>query len=155
MIGQAQGRQRWSIADEESQLLPCTPEARLFSNGLQKHFLLIKNKNLVFSLKNSSGGVGRSPTLSVTNQFVQPKDQIILATGRGILADFWVPHEIESWNFQHMLDLWFSEASQNLSSFRQLFFHSFQRGTKGKKLKNQKKQKKCSHVHQILIFPPI
>ena len=23
------------------------------------------------------------------------KDQIILATGRGILADFWVPHEID------------------------------------------------------------
>ena len=36
----------------------------------------------------------------------------------GILADFWVPHEIDSWNFQHMLDYWFFEASQNLSSFR-------------------------------------
>ena len=36
-----------------------------------------------------------------------------------------------------MLHLWFREASQNLSSFRQLFFHSFQGGTKGKMLKNQ------------------
>ena len=27
-----------------------------------------------------------------------------------------------------------------------LFFHSFQGGTKGKKLKNQKKQKKCSQM---------
>ena len=45
--------------------------------------------------------------------------------------------ELEYWNFQHMLDLWFREASQNLSSFRQLFFHSFQGGTKGKMLKNQ------------------
>ena len=50
------------------------------------------------------------------------KDQIILAMVWGILSDFWVPHEIDSWNFQHMLDLWFSEASQNLSSFRQLLF---------------------------------
>ena len=39
------------------------------------------------------------------------KDQIILATGSGILADFWVPHEIDSWNFQHMLDLKNSEAT--------------------------------------------
>ena len=49
---------------------------------------------------------------------------------------FWVPNEIKSWNFQHMLHLWFREASQNLSSFRQLFFHSFKGGTKGKILKN-------------------
>ena len=32
-----------------------------------------------------------------------PKDQIILPTGRGILADFWVPHDIESWNFQNLI----------------------------------------------------
>ena len=65
------------------------------------------------------------------------KDQIILALVWGILTDFWVPHEIDSWNFQHMLDLWFSEASQNLSSFRQLLFLSFQRGgPKGKIQKN-------------------
>ena len=44
--------------------------------------------------------------------------------------------ELEYWNFQHMLDLWFREASQNLSSYRQLFFHSFQGGNKGKMLKN-------------------
>ena len=36
-----------------------------------------------------------------------------------------------------MLRLWFREASQNLSSFGQLFFYSFQGGTKGKMLKNQ------------------
>ena len=30
------------------------------------------------------------------NQGNHQKDQIILATGRGILADFWVPHEIDS-----------------------------------------------------------
>ena len=29
-------------------------------------------------------------------QKIDQKDQIILATGRGILADFGVPHEIES-----------------------------------------------------------
>ena len=49
---------------------------------------------------------------------------------------FWVPSEIDSWNFQHVLLFWFCEASQNLSLFRQLFFHSFQGGTKGKRLKN-------------------
>ena len=32
--------------------------------------------------------------LALENQMI--KDQIILATGSGILADFWVPHEIES-----------------------------------------------------------
>ena len=31
-----------------------------------------------------------------------------------------------------MLHYWFCEASQNLSSFKRLFFHSFQWGTKGK-----------------------
>ena len=51
-------------------------------------------------------------------------------------GDFWVPNEIDSWNFQHMLLFWFRKASQNLSLFRQLFFHSFQGGTKGKMLKN-------------------
>ena len=50
---------------------------------------------------------------------------------------FWVPNEIKSWDFQHMIHLWFREASQNLSSFRQLFFHSFQGGTKGKMLKKE------------------
>ena len=52
-------------------------------------------------------------------------------------GDFCLPNEIDSWNFQHMLLFWFREASQNLSLFRQLFFHSFQGGTKGKILKNQ------------------
>ena len=40
--------------------------------------------------------------------------------------------ELEYWNFQHMLDLWFREASQNLSSFRQLFFSRFPRGDQRK-----------------------
>ena len=43
--------------------------------------------------------------------------------------------EIDSWNFQQMLDLGFCETSQNFSSFRQLFFLSFQGGTKGKNSK--------------------
>jgi hypothetical protein len=51
------------------------------------------------------------------------KDQIIL-------TDFWVPHEIDSWNCQHMLDLWFSDASQNF------YFHCFIGGTKGKNSKS-------------------
>ena len=33
--------------------------------------------------------------------------------------------EIDSWTFQQMLDLGLCETSQNFSSFRQLFFHSF------------------------------
>ena len=49
-------------------------------------------------------------------------------------GDFWVPNEIDSLNFQHMLLFWLREASQNLSLSRQLFFHSFQGGTKGKML---------------------
>ena len=47
-------------------------------------------------------------------------------------GDFLLPNEIDSWNFQHMLHFWFREASQNLSSFRQLFFHSFQGGDQRK-----------------------
>ena len=45
-------------------------------------------------------------------------------------------HKIDSWNFQHMLDLWSSEASQNLSSFRQFLFSLFHGGTKGKNWKS-------------------
>ena len=40
------------------------------------------------------------------------KDQIILPLVWNILADFWVPHEINSWNFQHLLDLGFHETSK-------------------------------------------
>ena len=65
------------------------------------------------------------------------KGLIILATARGVLADFWVPNVIDSLNFQHMLLFWFREVSQNLGLFRQLFFHSYQGGTKGKMLKKQ------------------
>jgi hypothetical protein len=38
----------------------------------------------------------------------------------GVLADFWVPNEIDSLNFQHMLLFWFREASPNLSLFRKM-----------------------------------
>ena len=48
-----------------------------------------------------------------------------MATGRGILADFWVPHEIESCNFQNLLVFRFPETSQNLIWFRQLLFSIF------------------------------
>ena len=67
-------------------------------------------------------------------QFISEwKGLIILPTAGSVLADFWVSNEIDSLNFQHMLLFWFHEASQNLSLFRQLFFHS----SKGKMLKNQ------------------
>ena len=45
-----------------------------------------------------------------------------LAHSWGVLAVLWVPNEIDSLNFQHMLLFWFCEASPNLSLFRQLFF---------------------------------
>ena len=63
--------------------------------------------------------------LQESGQFLrfQRKVQIILAIVWGILADFCVPHERDNWNVQNMLDLWFSEASQNLSSF--IHFHCF------------------------------
>ena len=53
------------------------------------------------------------------------KGNRILRYGCWQCDSFWVPNEIDSWNFQHMLHLWFREASQNLSLIRQLFFHSF------------------------------
>ena len=68
--------------------------------------------------------------------YIHQKDQIILATGRGILADFWVPHYIESFNFQNLLVFGFPETSQNLISFRQLLFSSFQRGDPFEKSEN-------------------
>ena len=55
------------------------------------------------------------------------------------MADFWVPHEKDNWNFQHMLDLRFFEASKNLSSFRQLLFSLFHGGDQRKKSENPKK----------------
>ena len=57
------------------------------------------------------------------------------------LSQIWMPtkwlvlafFKIELWNFQDKLDLWFREASQNLSSFRQLFFFIVSKGgPKGK-----------------------
>ena len=62
----------------------------------------------------------------VKGTFRKLKDQIILATGQGILADFWVPHEIESCNFQNFLVFEFLETSQNFISYRQLLFSLFQ-----------------------------
>ena len=44
-----------------------------------------------------------------------------LAHSWGVLADFWVPNEIDSVNLQRMLLFWFLETSQNVSLFRQLF----------------------------------
>ena len=55
--------------------------------------------------------------------------------GLGCLGRF-LGFQWDSLNFQHMLLFWFREASPNLSLFRQLFFQSFQGGTKGKMLKN-------------------
>ena len=48
------------------------------------------------------------------------KGQIILPLVWRILADFEVPHEIDSWYFQNLLGLGFRETFQNLSSFKQL-----------------------------------
>ena len=62
------------------------------------------------------------------------KDQIILPLVWGILADFWVPHEIDSWIFQNLLDLGFHETSKNFSSFRHLLFSFLQRGAPWKKI---------------------
>ena len=55
----------------------------------------------------------------------------------GILADFWVSHEIGSGNFQHMLDLWFSVRFQNLSSIRKLWFSLFYKGDQREKFKKK------------------
>jgi hypothetical protein len=60
------------------------------------------------------------------------KDQIILATDRGILADFWVQDDIKSSSFQIQLVFGFPETTQNLMSFgKQLLFSLFH-GGKGK-----------------------
>ena len=53
------------------------------------------------------------------------------------MADFWVPHEIECWIFQQMLDLEFSETSQNFSSFTYTTF--FFIVSKGDQRKNAEK----------------
>ena len=64
-------------------------------------------------------------------------------------GDFCLPNEINSWNFQHMLLYWFLEASQNLSSFRQLLFSLFHRGTKGK---NSKSLPRLSIVFDLVLL---
>ena len=58
--------------------------------------------------------------------------------------------EIDWWNFQQMLDLGFSETSQNLSSFKQLLFFSFHRGDHRKK--NQKLMNPLSYLSPYFIF---
>ena len=68
------------------------------------------------------------PLLLTFSTAVKSKEKILqkglfnLAQACIVDGDFWVPNEIDSWNFQHMLLFWFREASQNLSLFRQLFF---------------------------------
>ena len=81
--------------------------------------------DLVLSVSHLSTAVAWREKISKYFVFYK-KDQIILPMDWGILADFWVPNEIDSWNFHHMLDLWFCEAFQNLSSFRQLNISLFQ-----------------------------
>ena len=56
------------------------------------------------------------------------KDQIILAPSRGILVDFWDPHDIVSCNFQNLLVFEYFETSQNLISFRQFFIFIISKG---------------------------
>ena len=82
------------------------------------------NQLKVFGVKNASSHL---------------KDQIILATCRGIMTDFWVPHDIESCNFQNLLVFGFPETYQNLMSFRQLLFSLFHGGDQRKKSENPKK----------------
>ena len=64
-----------------------------------------------------------------------------MATGRGILADFWVLDDIESCNFQNLLVFRFPETSQNLMSFRPFLFPLFHGNFKGKNLKTPKSVK--------------
>ena len=87
-------------------------------------------------------------SLLISNQ----KDQIILATGRGILADFWVPHDIESCNFQNLHVFGFPETSQNLISFRQLLFSLFQRGYPLKKSQNPRNLPKLPQTGAKMIW---
>ena len=55
------------------------------------------------------------------------KDQITLLLVWVILADFWLPNEIDSWNFQNLQILRFRETSRNLVSFIQILFLFYQR----------------------------
>ena len=85
------------------------------------------------------------------NRGKNQKDQIILLLGRGILADFWVPHDIESCNFQNLFVFRFPETSQNLVSFRQLLFSLFQRGDP----KPQKSTKNTPNRGQLWSGPSV
>ena len=100
-------------------------------------FQLIFNISYILLLYNNILDSNYSVIKNSTVKSPLTKGLFNLAQACIVDGDFWVPNEIDSWNFQHMLLFWFREASQNLSLFRQLFFHSFQGGTKGKMLKNQ------------------
>ena len=87
-----------------------------------------------------------------TNIFCKQKVCEVIKGNR--ILKIWMPEcdsfpqffKIEYWNSRDKLLLWFREASQNLSLYRQLFFHDFQRGTKGKMLKN------CQNYMYIIFF---
>ena len=87
---------------------------------------------IIVSIKNSVK-LWQRLFVKLCRELIAFKGQDHLGPRLGILADFWVLHEIDSWNFQY---LWFSEASQNLSSFRQLLFSLFH-CFKGKNSKKQ------------------
>jgi hypothetical protein len=81
--------------------------------------------------------------------------QIILAPVWGILvADFLVPDEIKSCNFQNLLVLGFPDTSQTLISFEQLLFLLFQRYPlkKSKKPRNLPKLPKLPQTGAKMIW---
>ena len=85
------------------------------------------------------------------DQNYHQKYQIILATGRGILVDFWVSDDIESCKFQNLFVFGFPETSQNLMSFRQLLFSFFHRGGPKRKIwKPQKSAKKAPKLKKFV-----
>ena len=86
-------------------------------------------------------GYFRLRAQSLKGQFISEwKDQIFLAPGREILADFWVPHEIESCNFQTLLvKFWY-----HLDNF---YFHYFKGGTLWKNPINPEICQNCPVLH--------
>ena len=100
------------------------------------------------SLLMSSSHVFHQPWIY---DFFSQKDQIILAPVWGILADFWVPHEIKSYNFQNLLVFALPEPSQNLMSFRQLLFSLIQR-EKSKKIQKPKNLPKLPQTGAKMIW---
>ena len=72
--------------------------------------------------------------LSEKNQFAMTVPVYSIVDG-----DFLLPNEIDSWNFQQMLDLGFSETSQSFSYFNQLCFIVYKGVPKEKNSKTMKK----------------